>query len=342
MRMSSSLALGPDTVLRVTTGMSTIDLLRKKAPGYVALLRKLAYVARKEHALSPGLKQLALKEFAPMSRVLPKGDLEKSLSEPKYTQGGQTSPWAIVLGGMQADGNLRLDDTLVQICQWMQACDEHGFYAENLQRAGLIVEAESHLASLLGPALEVWKELNPNLAIQALVAIEVPLMAVARLDYEWAVAEAKPGSRVQSSVISLLEPTARPLGHWLRDVCSVADCRNLGELSTALLRARALFHGKIVSHERLKKWARSKEVAMPPKALEAVLMAVPSDVKRGVLRNRFGAARLLTFLCDLVRSSTIGAAPTWADAQGQISCAFAQAIQNQAVLHSSRSSARDT
>lgn len=339
--MSSSLALGPDTVLRLMTGAGMVDWLRKKAPGHVALMRKLAYVARKEHALSPGLRKLVLKEFALLDRVLPKGELEKSLDDPEYTIAGQNSPWALALEGLQADGNLRLDDTHVRICQWMLACDEHGFYVENLKRAGCIAEAESHVVLLLGQAHEAWKGLNPKLAIQALVGIEVPLMAVARLDYEWAVAEAKPGATVQSSAIRLLEPAARPLGHWLRDVCSLADCQNLGQLSTALLRAGAKYRGSFVSHERLKKWARSKEVAMPPEAVDAVLMAVPSEGRRDVLKSRFGAARLLTFLCDLVCSSTLGEAPAWADAQRQIRSRFAQAIQNQAALHSSRSAVRD-
>ena len=339
--MSSSLALGPDTVLRVTTGVGVLEWIRKEAPGFVALLRKLDYVARKEHAFSPGLRKLILKEFSPLHSVLPKEEIEKSLDDVEHTILGPDSPWALVLAGLQADGNLRLEDTRVRLCQWMLACDEHGFYAENLMRAGRTAEAESHIVPLLGQAHDAWKGLNPKLAIQVLVGIEVPLMAVARLDYEWAVAEAKPGETVQSSAILLLEPTARPIGHWLRDVCSLAGCRNLGELSSALLRTGAKYRGGHVSHERLKKWARSKEVAMPPEAVDAVLMAVTSEAGRDALKSRFGAARLLTFLCDLVCSSTRGEAPTWADAQRQISSRYAQAIQNQAALHSSRSTVRD-
>lgn len=55
--MSSSLALGPETLLQVTTGAGIIEWLRKGAPGQVSLMRKLAYVARKEHTLSPGLRK---------------------------------------------------------------------------------------------------------------------------------------------------------------------------------------------------------------------------------------------------------------------------------------------
>ena len=335
--MSSSLALGPDTLLRVMTGAGTIDWVRKSAPGYISLLRKLAYVTRKEHALSPGLRKLVLTEFAPLHKVLPKAEIEKSLDDLEHIIARPTSPWAPLLGGMQADGNLRLDDTLVRMCQWMVACDEHAFYLEDLVSSGQTAAAEAHLAPLIGEACEAWLVLNPKLAMQALAAIEVPLMALARLEYEGAEADAGPGIEIQSSILRLLEPDARPIGHLVSDVCSLAGCRNLGELSTALLRSGATYRAGAVSHERLKKWARSKEVAMPPGAVGAVLMAVPSSTSRDMLTNRFGAARLLTFLCDLVRSSTIGAAPTWPEAQSQIRSRFAHAFQNQAALRSSRS-----
>ncbi len=129
--MSSSLALGPDTLLRVMTGAGTIDWVRKGAPGYISLLRKLAYVARKEHALSPGLRKLVLTEFVPLHKVLPKAEIENSLDDLEHIIARPTSPWAPLLGGMQADGNLRLDDTVVRLCQWMVACDEHAFCGVN-------------------------------------------------------------------------------------------------------------------------------------------------------------------------------------------------------------------
>lgn len=292
--MSSSLALGPDTFLRVMAGYGMIDLVRKGAPGYIYLLRKLSYVARKEHALSPGLRQLVLTEFAPFHKVLPKAEVEKSLDDLDHIIPRPFSPWAVVLGGMLAKGKLSVDDTLVRLCQWMVACDEHAFYLEDLVRTGKIAAAETHLALLVGEAREAWIVLNPKLAIQALAAIEVPLMALARLEYEWEEAGGGPGTEIQSSILRLLEPAARPLGHWLSDVCSFAGCRNLGELSTALLRSGATYRACAVSHERLKKWARSKEVAMPPGAVGAVLMAVPTSANRDMLATRFGAARLLT------------------------------------------------
>lgn len=335
--MSSSLALGPDTLLQVTTGAGIIEWLRKGAPGQVSLMRKLAYVARKEHTLSPGLRKLVLTEFAPLFKVLPKAEIERSLDDSEYTISTPSSPWELFLGGLRESGSRQLADPLVQLCHWMIACDEHAFYIENLMRSGQTAAAETHLVPLIGQSHKAWIDLNPKLAIQAVPAIEIPLMALARLEYELAEAEAKPGTEIRSSVMQLLDHTARPIGHWLRDVCSFADCRNLGELSTALLRSGAKYRGSAVSHERLKKWARSKEVAMPPQAVSAVLMAVSSTSKRDMLRDKFGVARLLTFLCDLVLSSTIGAAPAWKDAQNQIRSRYEQAFQSQAALRSSRS-----
>lgn len=335
--MSSSLALGPDTILRVTTGYGMLELIRKGAPRYVNILRKLAYVSRKDHAPSTGLLNLVLSEFAPFHKALPKDELENLLFDSDHIVQRLLSPWAVVLEGMQAKGKLSLDDTLVRVCQWMAACDEHAYYLEDLNRSGKIAEVQNHLVLLIGEAREAWIDLNPKLAMKALPAIEIPLMALARFEYEWTEAGGEPVTEIQSSMLRLLEPSARPLGHWLSEVCSFAGCQNLGELSTALLRCGATYRAGAVSHERLKKWARSKEVAMPPGAVDAVLMVVPSSADRDMLTTTFGAARLLTFLCDLARSSTVGDAPPWPEVQGQISTRFANALQNQAALRSSRS-----
>lgn len=81
-----------------------------------------------------------------------------------------------------------------------------------------------------------------------------------------------------------------------------------------------------MSHERLKKWARSKEVAMPPAAVESVLMALNTKVCAETVKTRFHFARLFTFLCDLNFACTVDEACTWEQAQAQVKTRYTEVL----------------
>lgn len=327
--LSSPLTFSPDTVMRVVADISLQELLRSKVPPVHALFRKLSYVARGRHQLSPGLRNLALSELSFVSFVLPRAEVERSLDDPKHQPSSPRSDWELALRGLQSGGDERTDDILGLACHWMTACDAHGNYAHDLVLAGKTQEAEARLRELLSPSHEAWKRLNPNLAMYALAPLDVSLMALARL--EWQTANMERGEApAESMLTSLLEPGARPAGHWLREVSERSDCANLGALSRALFCKHARYREDVVSHARLQKWARSKEVVMPPQALEPVLMALQAPHDREALENRFYAARFLTFLCDLVRSATLRTAPGWDEVQEQVERRYAEAYRRQA------------
>ena len=328
--MSSALALGPDTVLRVVTGESLLSSIRKQQPSLHDSLRKLLYVAQEKHSLSPGFKNLILSQFAKFETAFPREEIEKALSDPGYVMQGPRSPWELSLLGLQSNGKDRAGDICTRVCEWMAACDQHGFYIEDLMREGDQHGATAHLLALMESAHESWKRLNPQLAMYALAPIDISLKVLARLDWELSTVDRSLRDPTASQLVGLLRPKARPLGHWLKETCRMSGCKNLGELTKALLRANAAYRGDQISHARLKKWARSKEVVMPLGAVVPALLAVSATHSRDALLNLFGAARFLTFLCDLLRSSTVGLAPTWEEAQSQIESRYPEVYRLQA------------
>lgn len=329
--LSSALTFSPDTVMRAVADFGFQELMRGKTPGVHALFRKLLYVAKGKHKLSTGLRQLAVSELSFLSFVLPPGDIERSLDDPRHQSSGPRSDWEMALRGLQSGGDERHDDILGLLCHWLTACDEHGNYVQDLVASGAKEAAETHLLELIGPSHEAWKGLNPNLAMYVLAPLDVSLMTLARL--EWQTAKTERGEApAESDLSSLLQPEARPLGHWLAEVCKRSDSLNLGALTRALFRQGALYRGDVVSHQRLQKWARSKEVAMPPEALEPTLKALRAPEDRQTLENRFYAARFFTFLCDLARSATVGSAPAWEEVQAQVKSRYAGAYRRQAAV----------
>jgi hypothetical protein len=328
--LSTGVSFSPDTALRVVRGVSLQEFIRKERPSFHAFLRKLHYVAKGEHRASQGLRKLARIEFAPISAVLREEEIERALDDPSHKVGGPRSSWECVLRGLQTEDDDGTDDVLGKLCHWMTACDAHGFYASDLVRTGDKLTAETHLLSLFGPALEAWKQLNPQLLKMACVPLEVSLMALARMDWEMPRTGSLPTSPRESTVASFLKPGSRPLGHWFKEVSTFSRCENLADLGRALHGKRALYRGTSIDHERLKKWARSKEVLMPREAVQPVLMALQGDVSHEAVKNRFYVARVLTFFCDLVYACTAGGGCTWEQAQAQVENRYTEAYRRHA------------
>lgn len=119
-----------------------------------------------------------------------------------------------------------------------------------------------------------------------------------------------------SAALELLSPRAKPLGHWLRQVCVAAGCRSLGELEALLLRKGARLRNRRISLDTLKAWSSMRPgMLMTSAGRMAVLTVVQDEAQRGGLGVRFALARFLAFLCDLLRSSMEGESVMWAQAQ---------------------------
>lgn len=328
---SSPLAIDPDTLLRVVCGRGLLEVVRNINLSFIALLRKMSYVDKKKHKPSLGFKKHVIAEFAPLAKAVPREEIERVLDDPQYKMEGPRSSWADILLTLQTEDDQRTTDFLGKVCHWMMACDLHGLYVRDLVNAGEMAKASAHIHPLIAPAAEAWERLNRRLNPLAIIPLEVPLMALVRLDCEGHVGDGSLALQ-QPFLVHYLAPGTRPIGHWLKEVCKFSKCKNLGELARALSRAGADYQEGPVNHERLKKWSRSKEVVMPAAAVNSVLMAMSAKVSRDVMKDRFYATRFLTFACDLTCSATRGEAPTWGEAQAQIKRRYEDLYRRQSAL----------
>lgn len=318
--ISSALTLHPDTVTRAVMDTSLQTVIRARDPNRHQFLRKLHYVASKKHKLSKGMRDLTLRE---LERFMPAPEIANALNhEPQRLP--PDSHWANLLKGLPGGNGELFHD----IAACLAACDAHGLYLQALVINGQHAQAEEHLRHLLGPAHEAWKSLNPTLSMRVMLLVEVALKTLAWLECQTTTPGPNLTAQPPSLVASLLDPGHRPLGHWLREVCQAAGCHDLGALSNDLcFREEAMHHGRPITHNLLKKWSASKEVAMPAIALAPVLRAVRLKVPAQTLESLFYVARLLTFLCDLTRSGTLGAVPPWAEVQAQIKSRYVEAYR---------------
>lgn len=74
---------------------------------------------------------------------------------------------------------------------------------------------EQMFQALFGQMLPTWRELCPDLRTDGCVRIESSLHVVAELEE---VPRAVETDEAESLVASFLDPEAKPLGHWLRQV----------------------------------------------------------------------------------------------------------------------------
>jgi hypothetical protein len=246
--LASALTLSPDTLLRAAADTSLQMLVRADPSGIYPLFRKLSYVGKGRHKLSDGLRDLTVNE---LSRFLPKREVERALDDPAHLPGAR-SPWAMTLHGLRAGGNTQglLGDT----CEWLSAWDDHWYHAQALIAKGERAAAEAYLKDLLGAAQHAWTGLNPRLAMNVAVLLEVTLTALARLECQTRLGKVRTAGE-GSAVLDLLAPGRRPMGHWLRQVCQASSCANLSQLAAALLRRGAKHHGRNISHTLLKHWS---------------------------------------------------------------------------------------
>ena len=204
------------------------------------------------------------------------------------------------------------------IADCLADCDAHVIFLMALMRHGDVARAREHIRHLLGPSEDAWKLLNPALGLQIMILVEVALKTLAWLEVRMSPPLQNPAGQPHSRVERLMATEHRPMGHWFTEVCDASKCKDLKELSDALLRQKATHHGRPIQYDLLKKWSAYSQVAMPQVALKKVLQAVQLKDRAETLESRFYVARLLTFLCDVTRSATAGLAPTWAAIQAQI------------------------
>ncbi|KAG1440415.1 hypothetical protein G6F57_019029 [Rhizopus arrhizus] len=184
-----------------------------------------------------------------------------------------------------------------------------------------------------GQMLPAWRELCPHLVTVGCLRIETSLHVVAELE-----AMPRPvateGAGV-SLVASFLAPTAKPIGHWLRQVAATVKCGNNKELADLLAR-RDILHqsGRPITHDTLKGWSAMKPgFVISLEGCLALLKVVSDKEAAQLLLCRFALARFLAFLCDFLQACVNTEAPTWHETQRILLARYRQiaAVRQQAV-----------
>lgn len=320
-RLSTRLTFSPDTLARAVLDTSLDAVLRKEMPQWHLLLRKLLYTAQRKHTPSSTTKQLLVTQLAP---VIPVESLRRALAGEEVAS-APSSDWATVLQGLKDGGG-----ELNALATCLAACDAHLLeFVAPLARQDKGA-ANTHLEMLFAEEIATWRALNPHLLMQVCLLVEVALKALAFVEFQGPHPAAGPDPRASCFDV-LLSPGLRPVGQWLKEVYTASDCKNLGQLA-GRLEWRSKYHGRHISHDLLRKWSSSKKGVMPAPAMRPLLAAVRQKNWADTLPGRFYVARFFTFICDLLRASTIGEPPAWELVQAQVRSRYAQAYRLQ-VLH---------
>ncbi len=317
--VSSHLCLGPDTVLRAAIGKSLQTLLRDG--GLLQPLKQLRYALRGEHKLTPTTRKTVLRAFGPMATSLT--SVLDGAPAPEELQ--SMSDWQCVASSW---GVLSEDNLLDVIVACFVKLDELGEAATALKAAGRIQEAEAMVATRFDQTLPAWQQVCPELSLEGCLRIETSLMVLAEAETLGAPGKARPTGR-DSVVESFLDPKAKPLGHWLREVLSVTKCSDLRDLSD-LLERKQVRHQRTrpISHDTLKAWSATKPgMVMSLEGCQSLLMLVANKQSKDRLLSRYALARFLAFMCDFLRASVHAESPNWKEAQRMLLTRYLQLVE---------------
>ncbi|KWT69223.1 hypothetical protein [Comamonas testosteroni] len=303
--LSSGLTLSPETVLRASLGKSLQTFLREE--GLLQPLKQFRYGLLGQHQLSSTTKTTIRAAMGPVGdKVIAVLD-----GDPIPEELDSMSDWsalAMTWGSTSPDNALDVVvKSFVELDQFnaeVSACAAtHG------REAG-----EQMFQTRFGLLLPAWRELCPDLRIDCCVRLESSLHVVAALEAMPRVVETE---EAVSLVAGFLDPEAKPLGHWLRQVAETVKCGNNKELADLLARRNILHHEeRLITHDTLKGWSAMKPGSlMSLQGCQALLKVVPDEEATQRLLCRFALARFLAFLCDFLRSCVSTGAPTWPDAQ---------------------------
>lgn len=304
--LSSNLTLNPDTVMRAAIGKSLQTILREE--GKLLPFKQFCYGVLGRHQLSKTTRATIRSAMGPL------GDAAIGVIDgvpgPEYLD--SMSDWSAVAftwGVMSTDSAL---DVIVKKFIELDnfASDLSDCISTNGNEAG-----GKMFQARFGSMLPAWSELCPHLQTAGCLGIETSLHVVAELD-------AMPRSMASEGEAELiiadyLAPTAKPIGHWLREVAATVKCNNNKELAYYLAR-RGIVHngGRPVTHDTLKGWSAMKPGSiMSLDGCQALLKGVLDQATAQRLLCRFALARFLAFLCDFLRSCVNAEAPSWQEAQ---------------------------
>lgn len=322
--LSSGLTFNPDTVLRAAIGKSLQTILRTEK--VLQPLKQFHYGILGLHQLSSTTKATICSAMGPVGEkviaVLDGAPVPEDLDN-MSDWSALAMTWGCMSPDNAVDVVVKSYIELDQFAAALSACDvSHGREV-----------AEQMLQARFGQMLPAWRALCPLLLLAGCLRIETSLHVVAEL-------EAMPRHvstecAAASLVADFLSPTAKPLGHWLRQVAETVKCNNNKELADLLAR-RGILHrgGRPITHDTLKGWSAMKPgLIMSLDGCQALLEVVVDKEVAQRLLCRFALARFLAFLCDFLRACVSTEDLSWQQAQrvllaryGQIAAARQQCV----------------
>ena len=311
--LSSGLTLGPDTVLRAAIGKSLQTVLRDS--GHLLQIKEMSYGLRRIHRLSPTTIATILCAMGPMANMF-----DKALNGTNFPQEIiEQSDWTLLASTLLPLPEGNSIGVLVQnFLTFDKICES----VNRLVADGNRAEAERLFVDELGDMVPIWKSLCPDVRLEGCIRIETSLRAVAALE----AASGKDRSsseRTEQIVLGLLASASKPIGNWLKQVATMARCRNNREFADLLFQKKILHHKKQVTHDTIKGWSSMKPgMLMTLGACDSVLKSIEPKIKSDYLRSRFALARFLAFQVDFLRSSVRGDVIPWAKAQDVIEARY--------------------
>lgn len=313
--LSSSLTLSPDTVIRAAIGKSLQTILREE--GLLQPLKQFRYGILGLHQLSSTTKATIRSAMGPVGdkvvAVLDGAPIPEGLDN--------MSDWSAVAMTwevMSADNALDVVvKSYIELDEFASALS--AYTVANGREAG-----EQMLQTRFGQMLPAWRVLCPHLLVVGCLRIETSLHVVAELE-----AMPRPvatGGAAVSLVADFLAPTAKPIGHWLRQVAATVKCNNNKELADLLARRNILHQGdRPITHDTLKGWSAMKPgLIMSLDGCQALLKVVSDKEAAQRLLCRFALARFLAFLCDFLRACVSTEVPSWQEAQRILLARYSQ------------------
>ena len=322
--LSSGLTLSPDTVIRAAIGKSLQTVLREE--GVLQPLKQFRYGILGLHQLSSTTKATIRSAMGPVGdkaiAVLDGAPIPQDLVNMSDWSAVAVT-WDVMSANNALDVVVKSCTELDKFASALSACT-----VANGREAG-----EQMLQARFGQMLPAWRELSPHLLTAGCLRIETSLHVVAELE-----AMPRPvatGGATVSLVADFLAPTAKPIGHWIRQIAATVNCNNNKELAD-LLACRGILHqgGRPITHDTLKGWSAMKPgLIMSLDGCQALLRVVLDKEAAQRLLCQFALARFIAFLCDFLCASVSTEAPSWQEAQRILLARYKQitAARQQAV-----------
>jgi hypothetical protein len=305
---STALTFSPDTVTRAALGLTAETFLyrvlqgrRPRDKSSSDRFRDLLRGVQRKNRLLPRTRDRIAETFS-----IERDVIDIVLDEPEKLAPAGKSEWQIFHQQLSRMGE---HDHFYAVIERLSELDAAAMEALRLRNAG----DQQAAIDLLWPYVEataIWRALNPPVISAVCLLLEHNLRTIAFIDQRISRAG-------RSEVLSLLMPGRSPMGHWLSSMRHTARHSNLREFSRRFA-AKDIRRNKFwVNHALLRKWSSGTQL-MPFAGMQCVLRAVRGRIDELSAGRRFGYARWLAFLCELLIAGTDGTPPSRAAAQAQI------------------------